>query len=119
MRIRQVKKTGSGTYNTMGSKYGVIHLIVFHRLKFEVTPLQEVTPYVGSTVNFSCVAKSDLRPVITWETDIKSRVLVDSNIRPNGTLVLYNRNPIKERIPALRRMPWQQLLLKSKSILRD
>ena len=95
LRIRQVKKTDSGTYiceahNTMGLKQGVIQLLVFHRLKFEVSPPQEVTPYVGSTVSFSCVAKSDLRPVITWEKDIKSRVLVDSNILPNGTLVLQN-----------------------------
>ena len=93
--IRQVKRTDSGTYiceadNTIGSKQSVIQLIVFHRLKFEVSPPQEVTPYVGSTVSFSCVAKSDLRPVITWEKDIKSRLLVDSNILPNGTLVLHN-----------------------------
>jgi len=95
IRIRQVKKTDSGTYiceadNIMGLKQGVIQLLVFHRLKFEVSPPQEVTPYVGSTVSFSCVAKSDLRPVITWEKDTKSRVLVDSNILPNGTLVLQN-----------------------------
>ncbi|KAK2560792.1 Contactin-associated protein 1 [Acropora cervicornis] len=74
----------------MGLKQGVIQLIIFHRLKFEVSPPQEVTPYVGSTVSFSCVAKSDLRPVITWEKDIKSRLPVDSNILPNGTLVLHN-----------------------------
>ncbi|XP_015778154.1 PREDICTED: striated muscle-specific serine/threonine-protein kinase-like isoform X2 [Acropora digitifera] len=95
IRIRQVKKTDSGTYiceadNIMGLKQGVIQLLVFHRLKFEVSPPQEVTPYVGSTVSFSCVAKSDLRPVITWEKDIKSRLPVDSNILPNGTLVLHN-----------------------------
>ena len=95
IRIRQVKKTDSGTYiceaeNIMGLKQGVIQLIIFHRLKFEVSPPQEVTPYVGSTVSFSCVAKSDLRPVITWEKDIKSRLPVDSNILPNGTLVLHN-----------------------------
>ena len=95
IRIRQVKKTDSGTYiceahNTMGLKQGVIQLMVFHRLKFEVSPPQEVTPHVGSTVKFSCVAKSDLRPVITWEKDIKSRLPVDSNILPNGTLVLHN-----------------------------
>ncbi|XP_067052599.1 uncharacterized protein [Acropora muricata] len=95
IRIRQVKKTDSGTYiceadNIMGLKQGVIQLLVFHRLKFEVSPPQEVTPYVGSTVSFSCVAKSDLKPVITWKKDTKSRVLVDSNILPNGTLVLQN-----------------------------
>ena len=88
IRIRQVKETDSGTYiceadNTIGLKQGVIQLLVFHRLKFEVSPPQEVTPYVGSTVSFSCVAKSDLRPVITWEKDIKSRLPVDSNILPN------------------------------------
>ena len=90
-----MKKTDSETYvceahNTMGLKQGVIQLMVFHRLKFEVSPPQEMTPYVGSTVSFSCVAKSGLRPVITWKKDIKSRLPVDSNILPSGTLVLQN-----------------------------
>ena len=109
IRIRQVKRVDSGTYiceahNTMGTKQGVIQLMVFHRLKFEVSPPQEVTPYVGSMVSFSCVAKSDLRPVITWEKDIKSSLPVESNIL-HWFFITY-RNPIKERIPALRRMPW-------------
>ena len=90
-----MKRTDSGTYiceahNIMGLKQGVIQVMVFHRLKFEGFPPQEMTPYDGSTVGFSCVAESDLRPVISWEKDIKSRLPVDSNILPNGTLVLYN-----------------------------
>ncbi|XP_015778178.1 PREDICTED: neurexin-4-like [Acropora digitifera] len=74
----------------MGTKQGVIQLMVFHLLKFEVSPPQEVTPFVGDAVILPCIAKSDLRLVITWKKDSKSRLPVDSKVLPNGTLVLHN-----------------------------
>ena len=95
LNIYQLRRKDGGVYickakNVLGSVIESVQLIVFLRLKFEVSPPQEVTPFIGDAVSLPCIAKSDLRLFITWKKDIKSRLPVDSKVLPNGTLVLHN-----------------------------
>ncbi|XP_015778168.1 PREDICTED: hemicentin-2-like [Acropora digitifera] len=95
LNIYQLRRKDGGVYickakNVLGLVIETVQLIVYLRLKFEISPPQEVTPFFGDVVILPCIAKSDLRPVITWEKDIKSRLPVDSKVLPNGTLILHN-----------------------------
>ena len=95
LNIYQLRRKDGGVYickakNVLGLVIETVQLIVFLRLKFEISPPQEVTPFFGKAVILPCIAKSDLRPVITWKKDIKSRLPLDSKVLPNGTLVLHN-----------------------------
>ena len=49
-----------------------------------------VTPFIGSTLRFPCVAEGDLRSSITWTKDGMSQLSVSSNVLTNGSLVLTN-----------------------------
>ena len=64
--------------------------MVFSPLRFKVLPPREVTPLTGYTLRFPCVARSDLRPSITWKKDGMSSFPKTSNVHRNGTLVLAN-----------------------------
>ena len=95
LNIYQLRKKDGGVYlckakNVLGLVIETVQLLVFLRLKFEVPPPEEVTPFFGDAVILPCIAKSDLRLVITWKKDSKSRLPVDSKVLPNGTLVLHN-----------------------------
>ena len=93
MMIYKVTRKDAGIYickaeNILGSATDTAQLMVFSPLRFKVRPPQELTPLIGSTVRLSCVAESDLRPVITWTKDGRSSLPVDSTVLLNGTLVL-------------------------------
>ena len=95
LTIYNVKKNDRGIYickaeNILGSASDTAHLMVFSPLRFKDLPPRMVTPFIGSTLRFPCVAESDLRPSITWTKDGMSQLLVSSNVLTNGTLVLTN-----------------------------
>ena len=90
----QCGKEGQGNIHLQGREYSRIsnghdstHM-VFFRLRFKARPPQVLTSAIGYTVRLPCVAESDLRTTITWNKDGKSLLPVDSNVLPNGTLVL-------------------------------
>ena len=64
--------------------------MVFSPLKFEVSPSQHVTPVIGCALSLPCVPKSNFRTSTTWAKDGKFSLPIDSNVLPNGTLVLEN-----------------------------
>ena len=95
MNIYKLTKKDGGVYicdvkNILGSASDTVQLMVFSPLKFEVSPSQYLTPAIGCALSLPCVPKSSLRTTITWEKDGKSPLPIDSNVLPNGTLVLQN-----------------------------
>ena len=95
LTMYNVTKKDRGIYickaeNILGSASDTAHLMVFSSLRFKDLPPRTVTPFIGSTLRFPCVAESDLRPSITWTKDGMSQLLVSSNVLTNGTLVLTN-----------------------------
>ena len=76
--------------NILGSASDTAHLMVFSPLRFKDLPPRTVTPFIGSTLLFPCVAESDLRPSITWTKDGMSQLSVSSNVLTNGSLALTN-----------------------------
>ena len=95
LTIYNVTKKDRGIYictveNILGSASDTAHLMVFSPLQFKDLPPRMVTPFIGSTLRFPCVAESDLRPSITWTKDGMSQLSVSSNVLTNGTLVLTN-----------------------------
>ena len=95
LTIYSVIRKDGGTYickaeNILGSATDTSLVMIFSRLRFKVHPPQEVTPVIGYSVHLPCVAESDLKPTITWTKDGKSSLPVESNILPNGTLLIQN-----------------------------
>ena len=95
LTIYNVTKRDGGIYickaeNILGSASDTSHLMAFSPLRFKDLPSRMVTPFIGSTFRFPCVAESDSRPSITWTKDGMSQLLVSSNVLTNGTLVLTN-----------------------------
>ena len=95
MTIYNVSKKDRGIYickaeNILGSASDTVLLMVFSALRFKVLPPRVVTPLIGYTIRFPCVAESDLRPSITWKKDGMSSLPETSNVHRNGTLVLAN-----------------------------
>ena len=95
MTIYKLTKKDGGVYicdvkNILGSTSDTVQLIVFSPLKFEVSPSQYATPAIGCALSLPCVPKSSLRTTITWKKDGKSPLPIDSNVLPNGTMVLQN-----------------------------
>ena len=95
LTMYNVTKKDRGIYickaeNILGSASDTAHLMVFSPLRFKDLPPRTVTPFIGSTLRFPCVAESDSRPSITWTKDGMSQLLVSSNVLTNGTLVLTN-----------------------------
>ena len=93
LTIHNVTKKDRGIYickaeNILGSPSDTVHLMVFSPLRFKDLPPRMVTPFIGSTLRFPCVAESDLRPSITWTKDGMSQLSVSSNVLTNGSLVL-------------------------------
>ena len=93
--IHSVTKNDGGTYickeeNILGSATDSAQLVIFPPLRFKVSPPQEVTPVIGSSVRLSCVAESDLRTTITWTKDGMSSLPVDSRVLHNETLLFTN-----------------------------
>ena len=95
LTIYNVTKKDRGIYicraeNILGSVSDTVLLMVFSPLRFKVLPPRVVTPLIGYTIRFPCVAESDLRPSITWKKDGMSSLPETSNVHRNGTLVLAN-----------------------------
>ena len=95
LTIYNVTKKDRGIYicraeNILGSVSDTVLLMVFYPLRFKVLPPRVVTPLIGYTIRFPCVAESDLRPSITWKKDGMSSLPETSNVQRNGTLVLAN-----------------------------
>ena len=95
LTIYNVTKKDRGIYickaeNILGSASDTVLLMVFSALRFKVLPPRVVTPLIGYTIRFPCVAESDLRPSITWKKDGMSSLPETSNVHRNGTLVLAN-----------------------------
>ena len=95
LTIHNVTKKDRGIYicraeNILGSVSDTVLLMVFSPLRFKVLPPRVVTPLIGYTIRFPCVAESDLRPSITWKKDGMSSLPETSNVHRNGTLVLAN-----------------------------
>ena len=95
LTIHNVTRKDRGIYickaeNILGSASDTAHLMVFSPLRFKDLPPRTVTPFIGSTLRFPCVAESDLRPSITWTKDGISQLSVSSNVLTNGSLVLTN-----------------------------
>ena len=93
LTIHNVTKKDRGIYickaeNILGSASDTAHLMVFSPLRFKDLPPRTVTPFIGSTLRFPCVAESDLTPSITWTKDGISQLSVSSNVLTNGSLVL-------------------------------
>ena len=95
LTIYNVTKKDRGIYicraeNILGSVSDTVLLMVFYPLRFKVLPPRVVTPSIGYTIRFPCVAESDLRPSITWKKDGMSSLPETSDVHRNGTLVLAN-----------------------------
>ena len=95
LTIHNVTKKDRGIYicraeNILGSVSDTVLLMVFYPLRFKVLPPRVVTPSIGYTIRFPCVAESDLRPSITWKKDGMSSLPETSDVHRNGTLVLAN-----------------------------
>ena len=93
--INNVTKADRGTYickakNILGSESDTSQLVIFSRLRFKVRPPIERTAVIGSRVNLQCVAESDLRTTIAWTKEGRSSLPVESNVLPNGTLLIHN-----------------------------
>ena len=88
LTIYNVTKKDRGIYickaeNILGSASDTAHLMVFSPLRFKDLPPRTVTPFIGSTLRFRCVAECFLRPSITWTKDGMSSVSVSSNVLTN------------------------------------
>ena len=95
LTINSVTKNDRGTYickaeNILGSVTDTAQLTIFPPLRFKVSPTQEVTPVIGSSVRLPCVAESDLRTTITWTKDGMSSLPVESRVLQNETLLITN-----------------------------
>ena len=95
LTIHSVTKNDGGTYickaeNILGSATDTAQLMIFPPLRFKVSPPQEVTPMIGSSLRLPCVAESDLRTTITWTKDGMSSLPVESSVLQNGTLLITN-----------------------------
>jgi len=95
LTIYSVTRNDGGTYickaeNILGSASDNSLVITFSRLRFRVRPPQEDTPVSGFSVHLPCMAESDPKPTITWTTDGKSYLPLESNILLNGTLLIWN-----------------------------
>ena len=95
LTIYSLTKNDGGTYickaeNILGSATDTTQLMIFPPLRFKVSPPQEVTPVIGSSVRLPCVAESDLRTTITWTKDGMSSLPVESRVLQNETLLITN-----------------------------
>ncbi|XP_068677034.1 uncharacterized protein [Montipora foliosa] len=95
MTIYKLTKKDGGVYicdvkNILGSASDTVQLMVFSPLEFEVSPSQHATPVIGCALSLPCVPKSNFRTTTTWAKDGKSSLPIDSNVLPNGTLVIQN-----------------------------
>ena len=95
LTIYSLTKRDRGIYickaeNILGSASNTSQLTIFSRLRFKVRPPQNVTPVIGSRIHLPCLAESDLKPIITWTKDGKFLLPVESNVLPNGTLLIEN-----------------------------
>ena len=95
LTIHSLTKNDGGTYickaeNILGSATDTAQLVIFPLLRFKVSPPQEVTPVIGSSVRLPCVAESDLRTTITWTKDGMSSLPVESRVLQNETLLITN-----------------------------
>jgi len=93
LTIHSVTKNDGGTYickakNILGSATDTAQLVIFSPLQFQVSPPQEVTPVIGSSVRLPCVAESDLRTTISWTKDGMSSLPVESRVLQNETLLI-------------------------------
>ena len=95
LTINSLTRNDGGTYickaeNILGSTSDTSLFMIFSRLRFKVHPPQEVTLVINSSVHLPCMAESDLKPTIAWTRDGKSSLPVESNVLPNGTLLIRN-----------------------------
>ena len=95
LTIHNVTKNDGGTFickaeNILGSASDTAQLVIFQPLRFKVSPPQEVTPAIGSSLHLPCVAESDLRTTITWTKDGTSSLPVESRVLQNETLLITN-----------------------------
>ena len=95
LTIHSVTKKDGGTYickaeNILGSATDTAQLTIFPPLRFKVSPPQELTPMIGSSLRLPCVAESDLRTTITWTKDGMSSLPVESRVLQNETLLITN-----------------------------
>ena len=95
LTIHSVTKNDGGTYickaeNILGSVTDTAQLMIFPPLRFKVSPPQEVTPMIGSSLRLPCVAESDLRTTITWTKEGMSSLPVESRVLQNETLLIAN-----------------------------
>ena len=95
LTIHSVTKNDGGTYickadNILGSATDTAQLMIFPPLRFKVSPPQEVTPMIGSSLRLPCVAESDLRTTITWTKEGMSSLPVESRVLQNETLLIWN-----------------------------
>ena len=95
LTIYSVTKNDAGTYickaeNILGSATATALLVIFPPLRFKVSPPQEVTPMIGSSVRLPCVAESDLRTTITWTKEGMSSLPAESRVLQNETLLIVN-----------------------------
>ena len=95
LTIHSVTKNDGGTYickaeNILGSATDTAQLMIFPPLRFKVSPPQELTPMIGSSLRLPCVAESDLRTTIAWTKDGMSSLPVESRVLQNETLLITN-----------------------------
>ena len=95
LTIHSVTKNDGGTYickaeNILGSATDTAQVMIFHPLQFKVSPPQEVTPVISSSLRLPCVAESDLRTTITWTKDGMSSLPVESRVLQSGTMLITN-----------------------------
>ena len=95
LTIHSVTKNDGGTYickaeNILGSATDTAQLTIFPPLRFKVSPPQELTPMIGSSVRLPCVAESDLRTTVTWTKDGMSSLPVESRVLQSGAMIITN-----------------------------
>jgi len=95
LTIHSVTKSDGGTFickaeNILGSTTGSAQLVTFSPLRFKISPPEDVTAMVGSSVSLPCVAESDLRATSTWTKDGMSSLPVESRVLQNETLLITN-----------------------------
>ena len=74
--------------NILGTAADTVLLMIFSPLRFKVLPPKQLTPTMGSNVQLTCLAESDLKTTVTWRKNGETSLPADSNVLINGTLLI-------------------------------